>query len=56
MQINKRTPADFFKQVFGRTVTVKLHNATEYVGVLASLDGNMNIVLEQWYAPLPPLS
>ncbi|CAD8080997.1 unnamed protein product [Paramecium sonneborni] len=47
MSHEKRTSADFFKQVFGRTVTVKLHNRTEYIGVLAALDGNMNIVLEQ---------
>jgi small nuclear ribonucleoprotein (snRNP)-like protein len=45
----KRTPGDFFKQVFGRLVTVKLHNNLEYIGILAALDGNLNIVLEQWY-------
>lgn len=42
----RRTVADFFKQAFGRTVIVKLHNKTEYIGVLAALDGNMNVVLE----------
>ena len=45
----KRTPGDFFKQVFGRLVTIKLHNDLEYVGILAALDGNLNIVLEQWF-------
>ena len=42
----KRTPADFFKQVFGRLVTVKLHSNVQYMGILAALDGNLNIVLE----------
>lgn len=44
--MNKRTPADFFKQIFGRLVTIKLQNNFEYVGILAALDGNLNIVLE----------
>lgn len=44
----KRTPAEFFKQVFGRLVTVKLQNDLQYVGILAALDGNMNVVLHQW--------
>lgn len=32
--------------MFGRTVRIKLHNRIEYLGVLAVIDGNMNIVLE----------
>ena len=42
--MSKRSPADFLKQVLGRLVTVKLNN---YVGILACLDGSMNIVLEK---------
>ena len=46
--MSKRSPADFLKQVLGRLVTVKLNNSTsEYVGILACLDGTMNIVLEK---------
>ncbi len=29
----------------GRLVSVKLHNGSEYVGVLATFDGLMNVVL-----------
>lgn len=42
-----RTPADFLKLVLGRPVVVKLNSSTEYRGVLACLDGYMNIALEQ---------
>lgn len=42
-----RTPTEFLKHVLGRAVVVKLNNATEYRGVLACLDGYMNIALEQ---------
>lgn len=45
--MSKRSPADFLKQVLGRYVNVKLFNGIEYVGILACLDGYMNIVLEQ---------
>jgi U6 snRNA-associated Sm-like protein LSm6 len=47
MQARGHTPADFLKAVLGRPVVVKLNNATEYRGVLACLDGYMNIALEQ---------
>ena len=43
----KKTPADFLKQVVGRPVIVKLNTGESYKGVLACLDGFMNIVLEQ---------
>jgi U6 snRNA-associated Sm-like protein LSm6 len=46
-QARGHTPADFLKAVLGRPVVVKLNNATEYRGVLACLDGYMNIALEQ---------
>jgi U6 snRNA-associated Sm-like protein LSm6 len=42
-----RSPADFLKAVLGKPVVVKLNSATEYRGVLACLDGYMNIALEQ---------
>mmetsp|Transcript_11050 Transcript_11050/g.16574 ORF Transcript_11050/g.16574 Transcript_11050/m.16574 type:complete len:82 (-) Transcript_11050:90-335(-) len=43
----KRSPADFLKQVSGRPVIVKLNDGTDYRGILAKLDGYMNIVMEQ---------
>lgn len=45
--ISKRTPADFLKQVIGKPVVVKLHSGVTYKGVLACLDGFMNIAMEQ---------
>ncbi|TMW62543.1 hypothetical protein Poli38472_005161 [Pythium oligandrum] len=46
-QVTKKTPADFLKSVLGRPVDVKLNNGVEYKGVLACLDGFMNIAMEQ---------
>mmetsp|Transcript_21260 Transcript_21260/g.42450 ORF Transcript_21260/g.42450 Transcript_21260/m.42450 type:complete len:92 (+) Transcript_21260:3-278(+) len=43
----KRTPSDFLKTVIGRPVVVRLNTGTEYRGVLACLDGFMNIAMEQ---------
>lgn len=43
----KQTPSDFLKQIIGRPVVVKLNNGVDYRGVLACLDGYMNIALEQ---------
>lgn len=43
----KRSPADFLKQVIGKPVMVKLHSGVTYRGVLACLDGFMNIAMEQ---------
>lgn len=43
----KRSPTDFLKQVIGKTVVVKLHSGVTYKGVLACLDGFMNIAMEQ---------
>jgi U6 snRNA-associated Sm-like protein LSm6 len=40
-------PGDFLKSVIGRSVVVKLNSGTEYHGVLACLDGFMNIAMEQ---------
>lgn len=43
----KFTPSDFVKGIIGRPVVVKLNSGVDYRGVLARLDGYMNIVLEQ---------
>ena len=43
----KRSPSDFLKSVLGRPVKVKLNSGIEYRGVLACLDGYMNIAMEQ---------
>ncbi|XP_074593657.1 U6 snRNA-associated Sm-like protein LSm6 [Brevipalpus obovatus] len=43
----KQNPADFLKKILGRPVLVKLNDTSDYRGVLASLDGYMNIALEQ---------
>uniref|UniRef100_M4B229 Sm domain-containing protein n=1 Tax=Hyaloperonospora arabidopsidis (strain Emoy2) TaxID=559515 RepID=M4B229_HYAAE len=47
MTTKKKTPSDFLKSVLGRPVDVKLNNGVEYKGVLACLDGFMNIAMEQ---------
>mmetsp|Transcript_2188 Transcript_2188/g.2741 ORF Transcript_2188/g.2741 Transcript_2188/m.2741 type:complete len:89 (+) Transcript_2188:40-306(+) len=43
----KRTPTDFLKTVLGRPVCVKLNSGSEFRGILACLDGFMNIAMEQ---------
>ena len=43
----KKTPSDFLKTVLGRPVVVKLNSGVDYRGVLACLDGYMNIAMEQ---------
>ena len=47
MVSRKQTPSDFLKHITGRPVVVKLNSDADYRGVLASLDGYMNIALEQ---------
>ncbi|RUS24086.1 Sm protein F-like protein [Jimgerdemannia flammicorona] len=42
-----RSPTDFLNSVIGRRVLVKLNSGVDYKGVLACLDGYMNIALEQ---------
>ena len=44
---SKRTPTDFLQTVLGRPVHIKLNNGIQYYGVLACLDGFMNVALEQ---------
>ena len=42
-----KTPADFLKSIKGQQVSVKLNSGSDYKGVLACLDGYMNIAMEQ---------
>jgi len=44
---SKNNPAEFLKTVLGRPVVVKLNSGVDYRGVLACLDGYMNIAMEQ---------
>ncbi len=43
----KRDPAAFLKAAIGRPVAVKTSGGADFRGVLACLDGFMNIALEQ---------
>lgn len=43
----KKSPSDFLKTVLGRPVNVRLNGGGNYRGVLACLDGYMNIAMEQ---------
>lgn len=43
----KYQPSEFLKSVLGRPVVVKLNSGVDYRGVLACLDGYMNIAMEQ---------
>jgi U6 snRNA-associated Sm-like protein LSm6 len=45
--MSKKSPSDFLKSVLGRPVIVKLNSGTTYHGILACLDGYMNIAMEQ---------
>jgi len=44
---NQKTPSDFLKLVLGRPIIVKLNSGVVYKGILACLDGYMNIAMEQ---------
>lgn len=44
--VNKN-PSDFLRMVLSKTVVVQLNSGVTYKGVLACLDGFMNIALEQ---------
>mmetsp|Transcript_10568 Transcript_10568/g.38846 ORF Transcript_10568/g.38846 Transcript_10568/m.38846 type:complete len:95 (+) Transcript_10568:57-341(+) len=46
-QQNTKTPSDFLKSIRGRQVVVKLNSGVDYRGILACLDGYMNIAMEQ---------
>ncbi|CAH2258770.1 jg12537 [Pararge aegeria aegeria] len=43
----KEALSSFIQQIQGRSVVVKLNSGVDYRGVLACLDGYINIVLEQ---------
>ena len=43
----KRNPSDFLKQVIGKPVIVQLNSGVTYKGILACLDGFMDIAMEQ---------
>uniref|UniRef100_A0A7R9YDM9 Sm domain-containing protein n=1 Tax=Pinguiococcus pyrenoidosus TaxID=172671 RepID=A0A7R9YDM9_9STRA len=45
--VQKSNPSDFLRSVLGRPVVVKLNSTVEYRGILACLDGFMNIAMEQ---------
>eukprot|EP01138_Halocafeteria_seosinensis_P013195 gb/GECG01013477.1/.p1 GENE.gb/GECG01013477.1/~~gb/GECG01013477.1/.p1 ORF type:complete len:100 (+),score=20.51 gb/GECG01013477.1/:1-300(+) len=40
-------PSDFLRRILGKPVVVKLNSGVQYKGVLACLDGFMNIAMEQ---------
>ncbi|KAJ3227440.1 U4/U6-U5 snRNP complex subunit lsm6 [Chytriomyces hyalinus] len=42
----KKTPSDFLGTAIGGRVVVRLNSGVEYRGVLACLDGYMNIAME----------
>jgi len=43
----KTNPSDFLRNVLGKSVVVQLNSGVTYKGVLACLDGFMNIAMEQ---------
>ncbi|KAJ2879423.1 U4/U6-U5 snRNP complex subunit lsm6, partial [Coemansia aciculifera] len=45
--VAKKSPTDFLNHILGRRVFVRLNSGIDYRGVLACLDGYMNIALEQ---------
>lgn len=46
-QNSVKSPTDFLKSIKGKTVVVKLNSGVDYKGILACLDGFMNIAMEQ---------
>ena len=46
-QTRKSNPSEFFKSAIGRPVVVKLSTGVDYRGILAMVDGFMNIAMEQ---------
>lgn len=43
----KKDPSSFLSGIVGSSVVVKLHNGVKYSGNLQSIDGYMNIVLDE---------
>ncbi|KAJ2569240.1 UBX domain protein Ubx2 [Coemansia sp. RSA 1813] len=46
-RVAKKSPTDFLENILGRQVFVRLNSGVDYKGILACLDGYMNIALEQ---------
>ena len=44
---SRKKPTEFLKAIIGRPVVIKLNSGVEYRGVLACLDGFLNVALEQ---------
>jgi U6 snRNA-associated Sm-like protein LSm6 len=45
--MSQKNPSDFLRSVLGKPVLVKSNSGVDYKGILACLDGFMNIALEQ---------
>ena len=41
------SPSEFLKSVLGRAVIIKLNHGVEYRGILACLDGYLNVAMEK---------
>ena len=42
-----KKPEEYLKKIVGKPVVVKLNSGLEYKGVLSSLDGYLNVAMEQ---------
>lgn len=45
-EFNKTDPSKFLSDIIGSSVIVKLNNGVEYLGNLQTIDGFMNVVLD----------
>ena len=43
----RKKPTEFLNLIIGRPVVIKLNSGVEYRGILACLDGFLNVALEQ---------
>jgi small nuclear ribonucleoprotein (snRNP)-like protein len=50
-----KTPADFLKSIKGQQVLVKLNSGVDYRGIMSSLDGYMNIAMENTEVRVDPI-
>lgn len=46
-EVIKTDPSAFLSEIIGSSVLVKLHNGVQYSGNLQSIDGYMNVVLDE---------
>lgn len=46
-EVNETDPSAFLSGIIGSSVVVKLHNGVQYSGNLQSIDGYMNVVLDE---------